>query len=504
MMAMARPVCLLVCAAAACTPQNRKRDDVPSQPASESQLLALEREAYFGKQTQINLDYATHSQLRAGNSAKLLMSAESAERRIANARDADVILVKTFIFKDDDTGRRLAQVLAERARAGAYVVVQYDVKGSLGSAEERAQMARNATPENPLGEKDLLHGLRQAGVMVIPTNSPARPLELDELANNLARATRSPLEASERSVQSLKSVAFVDHEKYWITGRRLADGYVELRAILGGTNLASEYAFGGTKRVDSRTGEAGWRDTDVELRGPILNDIVVRYFDTMDYHYGRLVDVSKRKQWNPPQRRAGDANVRFLWSHPQVEQLHAIYHMYRVLIDATPAGSQIQFENAYFIPYGDVRKSIAAAVDRHIQLLVLTNSADSTDEKIITDASRSTFYALLKRDPTVRLYEHKSRPEIGAKQLHTKAASFGKIGPVVIGSFNMDAWSAERNSEDVVLIDEPSFRHDFDDMIRRDVAPEHADHITLEVAESDSTWTKVRQWAIDNLLRYWL
>lgn len=490
--------------AAACTPASRKPDRGELLDPTRSELLKLEREAYFGKQAQIDLDYATHSQLREGNYVKLLPSPGGGERRLENARDADLILVKTFTFQDDETGRQLAALLAERARSGAYVVVQYDVKGSMGSEEERAQMQRNATPDNPLGEKDLLHGLRLAGVLVIPTNSPARPLELDEITSNLKRAKLHPLQAGERSLQSLKSVAFVDHEKYWITGRKHSDGYVELRAVIGGNNLASEYAFGGTPRVDKVTGAAGWRDTDVELRGPILNDIVVRYFDTMDYHSGKLVDIEKRKQWNPPQRPAGEARVRFVFSHPQVEHLHGIYNLYRVLIEATPAGSQIQFENAYFIPYGDVRKAIAAAVDRHVHLLVLTNSNESSDEKIITDASRSTFYALLKRDPTVQLYEHKSRPEIGAKQLHTKAASFGRIGPVIIGSFNMDAWSAERNSEDVVMIDDPEFRRDFDAMIRRDVEPQHADHITLQVVENEPTWDKVRQWATDNLLRYWL
>ena len=253
--------------------------------------------AFADQRLQRDLDTRTGSRLREGNSTELLVNGRSSfARRIANATGADLILVKTFIFADDEIGRRLAALLAERARAGALVIVQYDVKGSAGGAPLR-ELASNGDLERPLGERDIMRGLRDAGVIVVPTNPPTRALQLQEWRDNIVRLFRDPHAALERAAGSLAILNHSDHEKYWLTGRVGPDGQVSLRAIVGGMNVASEYAYGGTNLIDKLSRRRGWRDTDVELVGPVLPDLINRFFDVMAHHTGQPVDAAWRARW---------------------------------------------------------------------------------------------------------------------------------------------------------------------------------------------------------------
>lgn len=501
---MARTLLCLCLLVAACAGAAREQRSARSPSSSDLDLRRRDdRALYRAEPLSVELDYVTRAQERADNAAKLLINHEGIDQRIANARDAAVILAKVFIFNDDEVGRRVASVLRERARAGAFVVLQYDVKGSIRGKQDLAQMRRNASADNPMGEKDLFRDLRRAGVQVIPTNSPLRAIEADEWANNVERLFKDPLAAVERSLQSMKIVTHIDHEKYWITGHRGRGGALELRAILGGTNIASEYGYGGTGRVDADSGRGGWRDTDVELRGPVVNDIVLRYFELMDYHRGQIGDVATRARWNPPQGPAGKARVRFVWNQPLVDGSRRIEGMYTSLINATPRGGSVRAETAYFAPGGELRRALRAALERGVRLTVLTNSEETNDITVIAEASRGAFYALLKVDPSAALLERRSRPDLGEHTLHSKIASFGTHGPVIIGSSNLDSWSMTHNSECAALIDDPDLRAAFDRMFARDIAPDRADRITKELVETEPAWARIRQWAVANLIAYW-
>ncbi|MGH7569589.1 MAG: phospholipase D-like domain-containing protein [Gemmatimonadales bacterium] len=118
--------------------------------------------------------------------------------------------LENYIIRDDQTGRRVAAALAERARAGVRVRVVYDALGSLGTA--RAFWRR----------------LRAAGVDARAFHPvfPPRPFELVKR----------------------------DHRKLLVT-----DGAT---AILGGLCIGDEWAG------DSRRGRLPWRDTMVTVRGP--------------------------------------------------------------------------------------------------------------------------------------------------------------------------------------------------------------------------------------------
>ena len=460
--------------------------------------------AFADPRLQANLDARTGSRVRDGNSAELLVNGKASfARRIANATGADLILVKTFIFADDEVGRRLAALLSERARAGALVIVQYDVKGSAGGAPLR-ELASNGDLQRPLGERDIMRGLRDAGVIVVPTNPPTRALQLQEWRDNIVRLFRDPHAALERAAGSLAILNHSDHEKYWLTGRVGPDGQVSLRAIVGGMNVASEYAYGGTRLIDKLSRRRGWRDTDVELSGPVLPDLVNRFFDVMAHHTGHPVDPAWRARWTAPQPAVGSARVRFVWNQPALSLRRAIEKLYATLIDATPRGAVVRLEHAYFAPSRLVRRALYRAMHRGTRLAVLTNSPETSDIGVLVDASRFAYSALLREDAVVALFERRPRPDLGETTLHSKVASFGTCGPVIIGSANLDAQSAEHNSEDVVVIDDPALRHAFDAMYDTDIAADRAQRITLarfrELSVLD--WIKAT-WAFV-LGDYWL
>lgn len=126
---------------------------------------------------------------------------------LAAARRA--VTVEMYTFADDVTGRRFADVLADRARAGVPVRLIYDAVGSLDTPA--AFFAR----------------LREAGVAVAEFNP----------------------------IFSLRRKR--DHRKLVI-----ADD----RAFVGGINWKRDYDA-------PSVGGLGWRDMAIELHGPIVGDL---------------------------------------------------------------------------------------------------------------------------------------------------------------------------------------------------------------------------------------
>jgi phosphatidylserine/phosphatidylglycerophosphate/cardiolipin synthase-like enzyme len=109
---------------------------------------------------------------------------------------------------------------------------------------------------------------------------------------------------------------------------------------------------------------------------------------------------------------------------------------------------------------------------------VLTNSFESTDFRLVVTASRGAYQSLLKASPSAALFEWLPRPEVGLVTLHSKVASFGTCGPVVVGSANMDGMSSEHNSESVVVVEDAALRKRFDEMFEADIDKDAAQRVT--------------------------
>jgi cardiolipin synthase A/B len=455
--------------------------------------------AFEHERLERRLSRRTHSELREGNAAELLVNGvASFERRVASAREADVILVKTFIFSDDVVGRELAALLTERAAAGALVVVQYDFVGSMADTAEIVD-AMDRSDEPPI--MPLLQPLVDAGGIVIPTNAPGSRARMRRWLK--ARSHSTEVDEDFRSLARFRFMGgflHFDHEKYWITGRVDGEGQLVYEAIMGGMNIASEYAWGGTPQVDAASGRGGWRDTDVALRGPVAEDITERFFAVAFMNRPSLELELPLEDLRAPQPAAGGARVRFVWNQPAIGKQRKIERLYRSFIRATPPGSVIRLESAYFTPSWRIRLPLERSLRRGTRLAVVTNSAESTDIGLVAVASQGAYDMLLDVSPTAALYEWQPQP--GLVTLHAKVASFGRCGPVIIGSANLDGLSSEHNTESVVLIYDPDLRSQFDAMYEADL--EACERVTTEQVDELPWATRIWRRSILRVGWQWL
>jgi len=453
--------------------------DDPAVPPGSGQAEPQDPcETWQSPSLQRRLDRLTDSVERPGNRAHLLVDGVAAcARRQELTAEADVILVKTFIWSDDAVGRAAAALLADRARAGATVIVQYDFKGSTSAGDWARAWGMGASAWVRAVEP--FRTLAAAGVVVVPTGFPGGP----------ARRTPSRVDR-------------YDHEKYWITGVRGADGALRYTAITGGMNVASEYMYGGTGLVDPDSGRGGWRDTDVELEGPVVGDIVQRYFDVLEGELPANVADLDLSAWIAPQAPAGDADVRFVWAHPAIGRRHAIERLYRGLIRATPPADPITVETAYFAPTPPTFRALRHAARSGRPLSVVTNSAHTVDVPFIADAAEAAYLGLLEVAPDAHLYVWRGAP--GHATLHSKVALFGQCGPVVIGSANLDGLSAEHNSEGVVAIDDPELRAALAAAVAADLSPAEAEAVGEEALRRRSFLLQWWRKALYAVGWYWL
>jgi cardiolipin synthase len=452
------------------------------------------------------LDEQSNSTDSDGNSAHLLVNGiTSFARRYENMKTARFVFVKTFLFTDDEMGRKLASALSEKARSGIPVVLQYDVKGSLESPLVVLDMAQHIESGLPFGEKHIIHEMREAGVIIVPTNSPSRPYELDEWVDNLQRLVQDPQAALKRSGESMILYDYCDHEKYFITGHDNG----EIRAILGGMNIAGEYTLGGVSgRTDAISDKAGWHDVDVEIQGPAAQSICQEYMRDMQIHTTGnlpevLSDISATYLDNSIASR-DSVKVRFVTHHPLVDRRRDVEELYRMLLIATPAGEPVFIATAYFAPSKRIRDAILEHTQHGGSVTVLTNSLESNNHPILSVAANYAALDIMRQTDLFKLYEWIPRPEAGEQTMHQKVASFGLSGPVIIGSFNLDAQSAIHNTESAVLITDPHFREEFDKLIEYYESPAHSKRISKSSLETRPILEQIQSFLTHEIAWYWL
>lgn len=157
-----------------------------------------------------------------GNSVKLLYRGkdtfDAIFRGIEEARD--FICLQFYIFRNDETGTEIAEVLKKKVQQGLQVYILYDHFGSIGTPRE------------------FWNGLRTAGMRIGAT----RPFKWS-----------SPFRYAHR-----------DHRKLIII-----DG---IRAFTGGLNIANEYSG-----FHLRLRKKGWRDTGIMLEGPVVSELFTTF-----------------------------------------------------------------------------------------------------------------------------------------------------------------------------------------------------------------------------------
>jgi cardiolipin synthase A/B len=325
------------------------------------------------------------------------------------------ILLEWYWFAADNAGVRIAQALAARARQGVVVAVLYDAVGSF------------ATP------RGFFEQLAGAGVHVFEFH----PVNF-----------RLPLWMLNRR----------DHRKLLSI-----DGEI---AIVGGINLCDENA-------PASWGGKCWRDAAVEIRGARAVSAFERVFLRT---WGRLGGAVL------PPVQTGEIRVRE--SGPLVAALanrllRERFRIRRAYLKAISSAREfVWIANPYFIPDGNVRRALARAAGRGIDVRVLV---PRRSDNVLTDAaSRGLQGRLLRRG--VKLYAY------DGPMLHAKTIVVDGVWSAV-GSYNLDNRSLKFNLEVAAAVIDRAFGEALRGAFERDLAS--ARPITYDDWSMRSRWDRV-------------
>lgn len=215
----------------------------------------------------------TEAPLIAGNDAQLLVDAPSAYPAMLEViRSAErTVCFENYIFRDDDVGRRFADALIERARAGVKVRVLYDWLGSFHTSSRQWKR------------------LREAGCDVRSFGGP--------------RSGR---------------VFTRDHRKLVV-----ADGRA---GIVGGFCIGGEW--------EDDHGLGCWRDTAVRVEGPVGLQLE-RAFATVWELAGGEMPAPDAATRAAARERAGDVAVRVIEGPPAHARTYRLYQLLAALAERT-------------------------------------------------------------------------------------------------------------------------------------------------------------------------
>jgi cardiolipin synthase len=316
--------------------------------------------------------------LRPGNRVRLLRDGAEAYPRMleAIAQAERHIQLEMYLFADDSVGRRFADALSERARAGIEIRVLYDAAGS------------RETPREFFGR------LRAAGARV---------------------AEFRPLFGSFRRFRLPRR----NHRKLLIV-----DGYT---AFVGGLNIAHAYA-------SIEEGGLGWRDTQVELQGPVVADLTAMFLEL--WRRERLGAPGADPVPDPPP--AGRVPALALSSHVFLNRWDIGSH-YRYAMSR--ARERIWIANPYFLPSGRFRRELRRAVDRGVDVRVIVPAR--TDVPPALYAAQRSFSRYLRWG--IRLFEW------SGPMMHAKTALVDGSW-VTVGSYNIDHLSLFHNYEVTAVV----------------------------------------------------
>lgn len=283
------------------------------------------------------------------------------------------IRLEMYWMDSDRIGQRFFDALRVAAERGVVVYVMYDALGSFATEGSR------------------FDELRQSGAKVLEFN-PLRPIHLR------ARMTRLTVR---------------NHRKLLVV-----DGAI---AFIGGLNIADEW-------VPTPEGGGGWRDDLACVRGPVLADLCESFADSWLDESGERVEMP-----SPSLVERGEMQAAVLAQAAHAEKRQALEAYVQRIWQAR---EQVWIANAYFIPNSRLRRALAHAARRGVDVRIMLPGR--SDVGAVRLASRATWKRLLSAG--VRIYEYLPT------MLHQKTAVIDHQW-TTLGSFNLDAISIRNNRE---------------------------------------------------------
>ena len=370
-----------------------------------------------------------------GNDVRLLVNGDEVYAAMLAAILAakHSVDIEMYIWHADTIGRRFAALLRAKAAEGVAIRVIYDSFGCLTT---------------PLG---FWGRMRAAGVQVAEFN----PL-------SFWRRRRGGNWFHRRLGMNNR-----DHRKII-----LVDGQV---AFIGGANIGNEYLG---RAQDVRH----WRDTCVQVRGPVVSRCAAMF----SRQWQRLTGQATDRRAVPPLMPAGSDLAILIDCRPGWRNM--IQRM--MLVGIRRARRRIEITMAYFTPPARILRALRRAARRGVQVTLILPA--NSDVRAIYYTGRSHYAGLLRAG--VRIFEC-----LGTV-LHAKTMQVDDLWATV-GSANLDLRSYRLNEEANLFVVGRPFADQLTRAFRADLA--RSREITLEQWKRRPRTERAREWFY-RLFRAWM
>lgn len=252
------------------------------------------------------------------------------------------ICLQFYIFKNDETGTALSELLKQKSRDGVKVYVLYDHFGSFGTA------------------RSFWKDMNKAGVKI----RASHPFKWTAPFHYVHR----------------------DHRKLIVIDLK--------RAFTGGLNIANEYSG-----LHLRRRSRGWRDTGVMIEGPIVNELFETFKRSWYTWKGERIHLPEADEEKPVKRQKGHipALPIFVYSRKGRKRMrdllrHSIDH----------ARVNISLTTAYFTPSKRIIALLESAVRQGVKVRLLVPG--KSDIPAASYAGRAFFTRLLKSGVEIYTY----------------------------------------------------------------------------------------------------
>lgn len=271
-----------------------------------------------------------------GNKVSLLYKGKESFRAIFSSieKARSLIALQFYIFRNDETGTELANLLKKKAKEGVKVFILYDHFGSFW------------TPGS------FWNDLASAGVH----KRASRPF-----------LWSSPFHYSRR-----------DHRKLIII-----DG---VKAITGGFNIGNEY-----RGFHLKHKRHPWRDTGIILEGPVVSELFRTFRMTWEAMGGEPIALKSQHLYSDTHRSNGLSAIPIFASSARGRRKFRKLLYYSM----NHAKDNILITTAYFIPTLRMLFALEKAVERGVTVKLLLSS--KSDVPPAHYAGRAFFSWLLKR-----------------------------------------------------------------------------------------------------------
>jgi cardiolipin synthase len=252
-----------------------------------------------------------------------------------------LICLEFYIFRNDETGTELANILKEKSRQGVNIYLLYDHFGSFG------------TP------RSFWKDMKNAGIKI----RASRPFKWTSPFNYVHR----------------------DHRKLIVIDNK--------KAFTGGLNIANEYSG-----FHLRTKGKGWRDTGIMLEGPIVDELFKAFKKWWYIWGGEPIEISNFKFQISNFKDAIPAIPIFAASAKEKRRMRRLLYY-----SINHAQKEIALTTAYFTPSRRMVETLENAVNRGVKVKLLVPGI--SDVPAASYAGRAFFSRLLKAGVEIYTYE---------------------------------------------------------------------------------------------------